>query len=117
MEAGGGDGGRGMFHKKIASSTHKQLHHLSAFPRDNHHTLECSKSTLCILPILLHRMSCKVSIFSKINHFYHLGPFLNETDICFYCKYVAMMTATIYYYVQLVVLPTIALVHLQMSIK
>ena len=95
MEAGGGDGGRGMFHKKIASSTHKQLHHLSAFPRDNHHTLECSKSTLCILPILLHRMSCKVSIFSKINHFYHLGPFLNETDICFYCKYVAMMTATI----------------------
>ena len=47
---------------KFNSQTH--------LPRDNHHTLKCSKSSLCILPILLHRMFWKVSIFSKVHHFY-----------------------------------------------
>lgn len=59
-----------IFHEKKQLVQLSKLRCLNTFPRDTHYTLECSKSSLCIFPILLHRIFWKVSIFDKINHFH-----------------------------------------------
>lgn len=66
-------------------------------PQDNHHTSECNRSGLCVIPILSHRIKNKYlkAMFNEISHFTASSrTFLSETGIFLYNELVAVENTT-----------------------
>lgn len=64
-------------------------------PQDNHHTSECYRSGLCVIPILSHKIKNKYLKFNEISHF-TASPrtFLSETGIFLYNELVVVENTT-----------------------
>lgn len=67
-------------------------------PQDNHHTSECNRSGLCVIPILSHRIKNKYlkATFNEISHFTASSrTFLSETGIFLYNELVESHLVTL----------------------